>query len=303
MREDIFRDIGHMPDIRDPSINVVDDNRLKYQFYKVIKGLHGLNRTDQDKLKGYIDELTSNEDLFDQGDLLYYSPYKVLKHEEKQSDPTDIPCVEYVDPDDDNNKIKYRPFMLVYQSKEMRLCMIKYGTNIVSMDSTHGTTKYGFKVFALVSLDEFRHVRTCGLIILQHETKAMLIVSLNKLKHHMDKVVNFNWNPRVVIVDKSDAEIGAVEAVLPFTLVWLCWVHVDRDWDRKLCTYVGKTEAIVVKRLLEKMKFVRSEATAIETMKQILGHALVFDDVEFKKYLQGEWFSERYRKMWCNCHR
>ena len=39
----------------------------------------------------------------------------------------------------------------------------------------------------------------------------------------------------------------------------------------------------------------------METMDIILKHVLVFDDDEFKRYLQKEWFS--CKKMWWACYR
>ena len=42
-------------------------------------------------------------------------------------------------------------------------------------------------------------------------------------------------------------------------------MHVDGTWDEKLCSFVGKRDAMVVKRLLEKMKHCHAEDTASKT--------------------------------------
>ena len=45
------------------------------------------------------------------------------------------------------------------------------------MDLTHTTTKCDFKAFAIASFDEFRHVRTCAIFAVQHETIDFLASS------------------------------------------------------------------------------------------------------------------------------
>ena len=64
---------------------------------------------------------------------------------------------------------------------------------------------------------------------------------------------------------------------------------------------MGKGDAVVIKRLLEKMKHCHTEATAMQTKSIILNHVLVFDDEDFRRYLETEWFKNV--KMWCNCYR
>ena len=92
----------------------------------------------------------------------------LLERDEKND--SEIASLTATNPNKLSETITHRPYVLVYQSKEMRECMMKYGNTTVSMDSTLSTTRYGFKVTALVTLDEFRSVSKCGIIIMQHET-------------------------------------------------------------------------------------------------------------------------------------
>lgn len=300
LRYDIFNDIKYEPCIDDPCINITDENRLKYQFYKVLKNINGINKKDQELLVQYISDLKSDDEKFDDGDLVYYCPYRRYEADEKLDNEYDIDIVTAENPRNKQETVRYRPFVLVYQNKHMRECTMQYGINIVSMDSTHSTTKYGFKVFAIVTLDEFRNTRTCGTFIVQHETIEILTLCISKIVEHM-KTQGFHWKPRIFIIDKSDAEKGAITNALPETLQWLCWVHVDRTWDEKLCTFTGKRDAMVIKRLLEKMKYCHTEETALKTRDIILNHILVIDDQDFIRYLKTEWF--QHMKMWCNCYR
>ncbi len=56
-------------------------------------------------------------------------------------------------------------------------------------------------------------------------------------------------------------------------------------------TFVGKKDAIVIKDLLRKLQFKRSEEGVQDMIDHILNHMLVCDDDEFNRYLNNEWFS------------
>ena len=68
-----------------------------------------------------------------------------------------------------------------------------------------------------------------------------------------------------------------------------------------LCRFIGKRDSIVIKRLLEKMKYVTEESKALQLKKEILGNSLVIDDEDFIRYLKTEWFKDM--KLWCACYR
>ena len=107
------------------------------------------------------------------------------------------------------------------------------------MDATHSTTRYGFKVTAIVTTDEFCKIRTLAVFILQHETMKILI-TLSKLVEHM-KINRFYLETNVMLIDKSLEEKAAVESVLPETIILLCWAHVDRRWKNYVNLYPNQT--------------------------------------------------------------
>lgn len=190
----------------------------------------------------------------------------------------------------------YVPFFIIYQSKAMRSVLMEHGLIIVSMDSTHCTTPYGFKLFALVSLDGLRHIRTFAVFIVQHETIPILTFCLKKVVEHMRRTEDFVWNPKIVIVDKSDAEIASVGSVWPDALKWLCICHVHRDLDRALCSHVGKSGSLVLKLLFENMMYTTNRRTLKKFREKILQHPLVCDHHELQVYLKNEWFN--CEEMW-----
>eukprot|EP01083_Nonionella_stella_P272964 925920_1 len=213
LRHDMEQAWDFEPDIDDPCINITDDNRLKYQV----------------ALMAYIEEIKQDKERYDPNDLLYYQKYKILEPEEKSDNPL-FPAIEIVDPHEAKKTIRYQPFVLIYQSLEMRNDMITYGQNIVCLDSTFGTTG--------------------AIFIMQHETHQILTGMFSILQDHVLKVSAHELNPKVVMTDKDDTEIGAVRTHWPDAKNWLCNVHDGRLFDHRLPPYTGKKGAIVLKPLL-----------------------------------------------------
>ena len=135
--------------LNDPTVHVVDNNRLKYQFYKAVRGIRGLRQSDQDNLIQWIQDLKQDENGYDKHDLIHYIPYQDLSDDQAPNIKSTMPIVTTVNRKKPSEVKRYKPFVLVHQSKCMREDVVKYGGTIVSMDSTHSTTKYGFKVFAI----------------------------------------------------------------------------------------------------------------------------------------------------------
>ena len=77
LRQDIKRDLDFDPNIQDPCIYITDRNRLAYQFYKAVREIHGLNANDQDRLTKYVQNLKTNDEIYDSSDLLFY--YRIKK--------------------------------------------------------------------------------------------------------------------------------------------------------------------------------------------------------------------------------
>eukprot|EP01084_Bolivina_argentea_P049927 91800_1 len=243
----------------------------------------------------------SDKDVYDPTDLIFFQPYEIIPNDHKIDMNENPTIISVVDPQDHNKRITYKPFIFLYQNKYMRNNMATYGKIIASWDSTGSTTKYGLGINAMHSLDEFRHIRTFMVSILQHETKVILKFCIRKVKQHALEHDKIPFAPKFLINDKCDAEIGTVREELPGTRDLLCDVHVDRDWERKLKTFVGVSDAIVLKDLLMKIQFTRKTSICGQKKLEILNHMLVCDHTELTNYLKNEWFS--CVELWSRAHR
>ena len=65
LRHDIKQQLLIETSLHDPTVHVVDNNKLKYQFYKAIKQIRGLHKSDQDNIFQWISDLKKDTDRYD----------------------------------------------------------------------------------------------------------------------------------------------------------------------------------------------------------------------------------------------
>ena len=237
---------------------------------------------DQVKLQELIEQIKQDENIWQENDYLYFQPYKPDKH----NDATDE--IE-----------SGQEFLVVYQNKFQRDMFLKFGKDIVGIDCTYNTTKYGLKLYWLVVLDSLRRIRPAGFFVTQNETDDTIGNCLNQIKAHM-KNVGDQCEPNVWIGDKDSAQMNAVAEIYPNSLYWLCIFHVQQAFNR---TGRGKCrnqqEAEYVMEKLSDMMYTRSERDCNEIQQQILRGR----STQLKTYLITEWFQEEEKRKWCMCYR
>jgi hypothetical protein len=119
-------------------------------------------------------------------------------------------------------------FMLVSQTKQQQRLMRLYGSKIIGMDATYKTNKWGFPMFLLNVVTNHGKGFPVGIFFIEEETTEMIAEALSTVQAWTP-----TWQPEYVMVDKSDAEIGAVEAVFgEGTSVLLCDFHRLQAWHR-----------------------------------------------------------------------
>ena len=299
-RSDMFELTGFRPSLNDSSLYVTaNPNRARYIHYKFIGYFCNKSQSDQDEFMRHRDEMMRDPEQYDKTDLFFIQPYKRLLDGD-QPDNSQFEVVDIIDPKDPNKRLRYQPFVSIYQNKNMRKSLHTFGTKIVSLDSTFGTVKYGFKMSAGSVLDELRIIEPAFIIFVQHETKRNLASCLTMIREHMHKHGQ-KFKPVAIIMDKCDTEAGAVELWDPEVLKWLCVVHNQRIWHRKLPSFLGKKNSYVVQRAMETMLYVRSEERMLETETKLQNCFLLKTNNELATYLKKHWLN--IKKRWCLCYR
>lgn len=85
----------------------------------------------------------------------------------------------------------------------MKRMLARYGHMVVGLDATYKTTKYGLPLFLLVVKDNMGRGYPAAMFLVEKEDHFSIAEALKLLAHE-----NAAWKPRIIMVDKSDAEIG-----------------------------------------------------------------------------------------------
>ncbi|CAC5426413.1 unnamed protein product [Mytilus coruscus] len=109
--------------------------------------------------------------------------------------------------EDSSTGDKANPFLFVFQTSFQQRLLMKYGQEIVLLDSTYKTTKYKLPLFLLCVLtNEGYHV--VASFVIGKETRSNIEEGLSIIKKW-----NPGWNPSFFMCDCDTREIGALETV------------------------------------------------------------------------------------------
>lgn len=110
------------------------------------------------------------------------------------------------------------------------------------MDSTYGTNNAGMDLFAVLAeidgtglplayclLDVVKSPNESG------KLRADLGAKTDVLKQFLQRLKGLEFNPRCFAIDKDQAEISAVRSVWPEAKIQLCYWHVKRAVNKKMC--------------------------------------------------------------------
>ena len=175
--------------------------------------------------------------------------------------------------------------------------MAKFGSNIICVDATHGTTMYDFLLITVLVMDEYGEGVPVAWALSNREDQTALAEFFKAIKARVG-----NLSPKILMSDCAEqfytAWVGVFEG-RPQKL--LCTWHVDRAWRKKLNEVVPSQEERVtvyhhLRVLLEEMDVSRFNA--------LLQQFLSFLDVShpnFLDYFQREYVS--HTEEWAYAYR
>lgn len=83
---------------------------------------------------------------------------------------------------DHMDNVSDKDFILCLQTEFQRDMLIKFGSNVICIDSTHGTNAYDFYLTTLLVLDEYEEGIQVGWMISNREDTLMLMLFFNAIK-------------------------------------------------------------------------------------------------------------------------
>jgi len=185
-------------------------------------------------------------------------------------------------------------------ANDFQLSMLgKFGSDIVCIDSTHGTNIYDFHLTTLLVVDEFENGIPAAFCISNNKDTATWITFFEKLRDR-----SILLQPKVFMSDIDDSFYNAWKIVMkPANMRLLCTWHVDRAWRTNLQEKIKIPEnrALVYKGL----RILLQETNIDRFIKLVDGFLVdVYGDDDTKEF--ASYFENFYLKRvseWAYCYR
>lgn len=117
-------------------------------------------------------------------------------------------CVLYYKPqgkiDDEQQELKFEDFVLIIMTSAQCEFLIKYGSDVVCIDGTHGLNNYNFEMNTLLVLDELREGFPCSFLISNRSDHEVLNLFFKQVKIKTGTI-----KPTVFMSDMADSYFNA----------------------------------------------------------------------------------------------
>lgn len=107
----------------------------------------------------------------------------------------------------------------------MSITMVKNFSSIFIMDCTYKTNKYKMPLFNIIGVSCFNKTFYAGFAFLKNEKEHDFLWALSKFK----KVLGEENQPSVIMSDRCQAFINAVNVIFPTTAHLLCVWHIEKN--------------------------------------------------------------------------
>ncbi|XP_065202635.1 uncharacterized protein LOC135832989 [Planococcus citri] len=194
--------------------------------------------------------------------------------------------------------LKADDFVLIMQTKFQRKMLQKFGSQMVTINGTHGTNKYKFQLYTLLVLDEWNEGIPVAFCISNREDEQIFRIFFEKIKEAAGIV-----STEIFMSDDAPAFINAWEKVMGMPKRrLLCLWHVHRNWTLNQSKINNPKKQKLIMTLLRSM----SEELDEEKFKREYEHMLsqLHEDeetVEFALYLQRQYSNKV--NAWARCFR
>jgi hypothetical protein len=184
--------------------------------------------------------------------------------------------------------------LIVMMSTEQKRMLALHGS-IIGMDATYRTQKWGLPFFMIVVITAQGEGYPAVYFWVSSETTEAIAEALLFIKRLVP-----NWQPGVMIVDHSAAEVGAIEIVFPNVYILLCDFHIKQAWQRWLKAECSsyKEEVYTLLVNIAHSSDVREKAAALSALEAFLARP---ENAHVKS-----WFNNHYAKCiqsWCKADR
>ncbi|XP_072384060.1 uncharacterized protein [Diabrotica undecimpunctata] len=199
----------------------------------------------------------------------------------------------------ENNMFKEDDIVLILMTQYQIELLKKFGTNIICIDSTHGTNSYDFLLSTLVVVDEYGEGIPVAYLI-SNKTDTFVMAHFFEII----KTKTGSITPKVFMSDDDAVFYNAWVSVMGLPLHrLLCDWHVDQNWRKQLKKINGSQE---VKAEVYKCLRLLMDNTSVNEFSNLLENTLNElhnNDTtkEFANYFQNNYVNRV--ESWAHCYR
>eukprot|EP01018_Ginkgo_biloba_P021291 Gb_07445 [translate_table: standard] len=185
----------------------------------------------------------------------------------------------------------------------MRKMMVKFSyNNLIPMDSTFNTNKYGYQLYTLMVSDKQQNGLPIAWVISSHDKAYDIMIWLSAfieegVKEHED------WKVNTFMIDDAFTEIGALRSVIGCRIL-LCLWHVRWAWMKQV--FKKATNEMKGTKMFKKLGAIMHACKDDDLVREALdSFCLEFATDNFLKYLYYNWILDNklHMYMWAKAYR
>jgi hypothetical protein len=190
--------------------------------------------------------------------------------------------------------------LILFMTPNQQRMLERFG-EIVGVDATYKVVMWGLPFFIVCVVNAQGVAYPAAYFFVSAETKVGIAEVLVHMKHITPK-----WNPGAFIVDKSDAEIGAIQMVYGQRMhIILCDFHVKQAFTRWVKTSVHNIGDVAEKKRAYDLMAAMADSTTFDRLaaaeqswEDYMEHS---ENPALVGWFQNEWMP--IKSMWCKVYR
>ncbi|KAH1027380.1 hypothetical protein HUJ05_000905 [Dendroctonus ponderosae] len=149
----------------------------------------------------------------------------------------------------EHSQLKSDDFMLIIMNQPQSDILLKYGSDVICIDATHGAKNCNLELITLLVLDNMRQGFPCAFCITNRTDKEALHIFFSYIQNWTGKIC-----PNIFMSDMSDAFYNAwLEVMEKPRLRLYCTWHVDRAWRENLNKIRNKNIRVLIYKKLRSL--------------------------------------------------
>uniref|UniRef100_A0A6P7GNR7 Uncharacterized protein LOC114344641 n=1 Tax=Diabrotica virgifera virgifera TaxID=50390 RepID=A0A6P7GNR7_DIAVI len=185
---------------------------------------------------------------------------------------------------DEEPQLKANDFVLIIMTPAQKEFLLKFGSDVICMDGTHGLNSYNFELTTLLVLDNLREGFPCSFLISNRSDKEIMVLFLTKIRNETSFI-----KPAIFMSDMAETYYNSwIETMeVPERRLYCSW-HVLRAWRKNLMKIKLKEKQEEVFTTLRALMEERDEQV-LYRMLQIFLNSTDTDIKDFIKYFKDNY--------------